>query len=136
MSGRTARVLFRSALTRKLQTAVRFQSFTPCEWLKGFTCRSWNREAGGSLDQLRLLFPGNIHLPYNRFLCPLTSTRVSQVIYPAAEGKCYSPASRLPTKTEGESMPEKLGGSSKKEKQENSRAYPEMTTMVPAAGTN
>lgn len=30
--------------------------------------RSWNQKAGRSLDQLRLRFPGHIHLPSNRFL--------------------------------------------------------------------
>lgn len=48
------------------------------------TCRSWNQKAGGALGQLRLPFPGHVHLPGNRFLRPLTSTRVSQVIHPAA----------------------------------------------------
>lgn len=50
MSGRTARVLFRSALTRKLQTAVRFQSFTGNDW-KGLLAEvGTGRLAGRSIS--------------------------------------------------------------------------------------
>lgn len=46
----------------------------------GWTHRSWNQQAGGSLVRLRLLLPGHVHLPSGAFL-PL-----SQVIYAAAGG--------------------------------------------------
>lgn len=75
---------------RFLKGSLEFPHFTgenpsqKAPQMSSSTCRSWNQKAGGSLGQLRLPFPGHIHLPGNRFLRPLTSTRVSQVIHPAA----------------------------------------------------